>query len=135
MLFFGAFEMSCVGSNEEETAIVFLSLVKIFISEPRSYLCVDKPGAAATAACLQRYACIDPTLVGMRRIIRSLSDIPEFLSLRWRQGNLGNPEIPACAERKKQLIIQETNPKYYIPLFIPPRYPSCIKCNRRLSAP
>lgn len=56
MLFFGAFEMSCVGSNEEETAIVFLSLVKIFILEARSYLYVDKPGAAATAACLQRYA-------------------------------------------------------------------------------
>lgn len=43
MLFFGAFEMSCVGSNEEETAIVFLSLVKIFILEARSYLYVDKP--------------------------------------------------------------------------------------------
>lgn len=23
-------------------------------------------------------------------------NIPEFLSLRWLQGNLGNPEIPGC---------------------------------------
>ena len=50
-----------------------------------------KPG---TGACLKHYAFIDPTLVGLRRITRGLFDIPEFLSLHWRQGNLGNPEIP-----------------------------------------
>lgn len=47
-------------------------------------------------------------------------NLPEFLSLRWRQGILGNPEIPVRTSKKKRRISERrAGPEITQPLFIP----------------
>lgn len=55
----------------------------------------------------------------------ALVNLPEFLSLRWRQGILGNPEIPVRTSKKRRISERRAGPEITQPLFIPAHTPPC----------